>query len=86
VVLVVLAEATGRLLLGIALLLAFGLGMALVLVAVGVAAARIRGRLVDGHGNGAGRGAETYGPWERRLGIASGLVLAAIGVYLLGLA
>jgi ABC-type nickel/cobalt efflux system permease component RcnA len=82
VVLILMAEATGRLLLGVVLLLAFGMGMAAVLVAVGVAAGRIRG-LVSG-GNAPVE--SPYGSWERRLGIASGLVLAAIGVYLLSLA
>jgi cytochrome c biogenesis protein CcdA len=79
VILIILAEATGRLLLGIALLLAFGLGMALVLVAVGVVAGRVRRHLVGDHHP------DAYGPWERRLGIASGLVLAVIGLYLLRL-
>jgi ABC-type nickel/cobalt efflux system permease component RcnA len=79
VILIILAEATGRLLLGIVLLLAFGLGMALVLVAVGVVAGRLRRHMVGAQDQGA------YGPWERRLGIASGLTLAVIGLYLLGL-
>ncbi len=73
--LVVLAEAVGRLALGVALLVAFGLGMAAVLVAVGWLAARLRRGLVR---RGAGDA------WEDRLGIASGLVLAAIGLYLMG--
>jgi nickel/cobalt transporter (NicO) family protein len=80
VVLIVLAGATGRLALGIVLLLAFGLGMALVLVTVGVVATRIRRLVARGPGD------ERYGVWERRLGMASGLTLAAIGVYLLGMA
>ena len=46
IVLILLAEATGRLTLGIVLVLAFGLGMALVLVAVGILAGRIRSRVV----------------------------------------
>jgi ABC-type nickel/cobalt efflux system permease component RcnA len=79
VILIILAEATGRLVLGIELLLAFGLGMALVLVAVGVVAGRLRRHMVGGLDR------DGYGPWERRLGIASGLTLAAIGLYLLGL-
>ena len=70
----------GRLGLGIVLVLAFGFGMALVLVAVGVLAGRLRRRVVRGPDR------EAYGAWERRLGIASGLTLAVIGVYLLGLA
>jgi ABC-type nickel/cobalt efflux system permease component RcnA len=73
--LVVLAEAVGRLALGVALLVAFGAGMAAVLVAVGWLAARVRRDLVR-------RGAGVA--WEDRLGIASGLVLAAIGIYLMG--
>jgi ABC-type nickel/cobalt efflux system permease component RcnA len=80
VILIVLAEATGRLALGIALLVAFGMGMALVLVAVGVLAARIRRQMVGTHGR------REYGHWERRLGVASGLALAVIGIYLLALA
>jgi hypothetical protein len=72
--LILLAEAVGRLALGMALLVAFGLGMAVVLLAVGWAAARLR-RLA------AGRGQDSA--WERPLGLAGSLVLAAIGVYLL---
>jgi ABC-type nickel/cobalt efflux system permease component RcnA len=79
VILIILAEATGRLALGIALLLAFGLGMALVLVAVGLVAGRVRRHLVGEQER------DAYGPWERRLGIASGLALTVIGLYLLGL-
>jgi nickel/cobalt transporter (NicO) family protein len=74
VVLVILAEALGRLGLGLFLLLGFSLGLAGVLVLVGLAAARLRGL------------AERYdheGLWERRLGIASALALAGIGLYLL---
>jgi ABC-type nickel/cobalt efflux system permease component RcnA len=82
IVLILLAEATGRLALGIALLLAFGLGMGLVLVVVGVLAGRVRRRVVRGRG----LDPEAYGPWERGLGLASGLTLAVIGIYLLGLA
>jgi ABC-type nickel/cobalt efflux system permease component RcnA len=73
--LVVLAEAVGRLALGVALLVAFGMGMATVLVAVGWLAARLRRDLVR-------RGVGSA--WEDRFGIASGLVLAAIGLYLMG--
>jgi ABC-type nickel/cobalt efflux system permease component RcnA len=79
VILIILAEATGRLGLGIVLLVAFGIGMALVLVGVGVIAGRLRRRVVGDQEQGA------YGVWERRLGIASGVVLALIGGYLLGL-
>jgi nickel/cobalt transporter (NicO) family protein len=74
--LIVLAEAVGRLALGLALLLAFGLGMAVVLVAVGAMAARFR-QLV------ARREWDEDGVWEQRLGIASSLVLSSIGVFLL---
>ncbi|MBV8317766.1 MAG: sulfite exporter TauE/SafE family protein [Planctomycetaceae bacterium] len=74
--LIVLAEAVGRLALGLALLLAFGLGMTVVLVAVGAMAARFR-QLV------ARREWDGDGVWEHRLGIASSLVLSSIGVFLL---
>ena len=50
--------------------------MAVVLVAVGALAARFR-RLV------ARRQWDGDGVWEHRLGIASGLVLSSIGVFLL---
>jgi ABC-type nickel/cobalt efflux system permease component RcnA len=72
--LVLLAEAVGRLGLGLILLLAFGLGMGSVLVAVGWAAARVR-RFAARRGEGR--------TWEQPLGIAGSLVLASIGVYLL---
>jgi nickel/cobalt transporter (NicO) family protein len=74
--LIVLAQAWGKLALGLLLLLAFSLGMALVLVLVGALAARFRRwvELLEGEST-----------WERRLGIASGLVLTAIGIYLMGL-
>jgi ABC-type nickel/cobalt efflux system permease component RcnA len=74
VLLVVVAEAIGRLPLGVALVGAFSLGMAAVLVAVGLATARLGRALVDRDG---GR------RWERRLGITGGATLAAIGLYLL---
>ncbi len=72
--LIVLAEAVGRLALGVALLFAFGLGMASVLVLVGALAARLQGFLM--------RPAREE-RWERRLGLFSGLVLSTIGVYFL---
>jgi ABC-type nickel/cobalt efflux system permease component RcnA len=72
--LVVLAAAVGRLGLGLVLVGAFSAGMGLVLVAVGWAVSRLRHVLGAG-----GLGAA----WERRLGLASGTVLAALGVYLL---
>ncbi len=74
VVLVLLAEAVGRLGLGLALLCAFSLGMAAVLVAVGLLAGRLRGFL---------KRRDAEGAWVRRLGMLSGLALAMIGVYLL---
>jgi hypothetical protein len=55
--------------------------MALVLVAVGVVAGRVRRHMVGAPAQDQG----AYGPWERRLGIGSGLTLALIGLYLLGL-
>jgi ABC-type nickel/cobalt efflux system permease component RcnA len=73
VVLIVLAEALGRLGLGLLLLSAFSIGMATVLVTVGVVAARLRGLAISG---------SREGIWERRLGIGSALVLTAIGLYL----
>jgi nickel/cobalt transporter (NicO) family protein len=73
VALIVLAEAVGQLALGVVLLLAFGLGMATVLVIVGGLAARFRTLLARRRAL----------DWERRLGVASGLALSAIGVYLL---
>ncbi len=82
VLLVVLSAVTGRLGLGIVLLMAFGTGMAVVLVAVGIAAARLRSLFLARNDLAGG----VVGRWERRLGIASGVTLGAIGVYLLGLA
>jgi ABC-type nickel/cobalt efflux system permease component RcnA len=73
VALIVLADAVGRLALGVTLLVAFGLGMGGVLVAVGWLAARVQPVFT--------RGREAA--WERRLGIASGVALSAIGLYLL---
>jgi ABC-type nickel/cobalt efflux system permease component RcnA len=73
--LVTIAEAVGRLGLGLVLVAAFGLGMGASLVAVGWVAARLRRRLTR----------RESGPgWERRLGLASGLVLTAMGLFLLG--
>jgi ABC-type nickel/cobalt efflux system permease component RcnA len=72
--LIVLANAVGRLALGVLLLLAFSLGMAVVLIAVGWAATRLR-RLVEARDRNAS--------WERALGSLSGLLLAAIGLFVL---
>ncbi len=74
VVLVILAEAIGRLTLGLALLAAFSLGMASVLVVVGAAASRFR-QAFDR--------SKSRKLWERRLGIVGGLILAVIGVSLM---
>jgi ABC-type nickel/cobalt efflux system permease component RcnA len=72
--LIVLAGAWGRPGLGLILLLAFSLGMALVLVLVGALATRLR-RWLESRPRARS--------WEHRLGIASGLVLTAIGVYIM---
>lgn len=71
--LIVVAEAVGRLGLGLVLLLVFSLGMASVLIAVGWMTGRIRKVLT--------RGREAS-VWDRRLGLISGLLLATIGVAL----
>jgi nickel/cobalt transporter (NicO) family protein len=74
VALVLVSEAIGRLRLGLALLLAFSLGMATILIGVGAAASRFRAAFER---------FERQQVWERRLGIAGGLILAAIGLSLL---
>jgi len=74
VVLILLAEALGRLALGLALLAAFSLGMAAVLVAVGLTAARLRGIV---------QRADRDGTWVRRLGLLSASALTLIGLYLM---
>ena len=71
--LVVLAEAVGRLALALGLVVAFSLGLGLVLALLGWFAERFRHRVSGG---------APGGPWPRRLGLASGLVLSALGVYL----
>jgi ABC-type nickel/cobalt efflux system permease component RcnA len=73
VVLILLAEAVGRLPLGLALLSAFSLGMAAVLVAVGVTAAHLRGFLER---------RDRDNTWARRLGLLSASAITAIGLYL----
>ena len=75
VVLVVLAEAIGRLTLGLALLAAFSLGMAGVLVVVGVVAARVRT---------AATRFDPEGLWGHRLGWLGAAALTGIGLSLLG--
>lgn len=76
VALIVLAEAVGRLGIGVVLLVAFGLGMASVLIAVGWTAARCRQLFTSLNR------AERAEHW---LGIAGSLVLCAMGIYLLSL-
>jgi ABC-type nickel/cobalt efflux system permease component RcnA len=69
--LVVLSAALGRLGTGVLVVLAFGMGMAGVLVTVGFVASRLKSTVID----------ETRSKaWEVRLGLASGVVLAAIGM------
>lgn len=75
VALIVLAEAVGRLALGLALLVAFSLGMALILVIVGLLAAQFRRVLQDRRGV----------DWERVVGIGSSVLLAMIGITLMAL-
>ncbi|MBY0395912.1 MAG: ABC transporter permease, partial [Thermoleophilia bacterium] len=72
IALVIFAEAVGRLGLALLLVAAFSLGLGLVLAALGVAATRLRelGPLGRGHN-------------LERLGAASSLVLAGLGLYLL---
>jgi ABC-type nickel/cobalt efflux system permease component RcnA len=74
VVLILLAEAVGRLPLGLVLLSAFSLGMAAVLVAVGVTAGHLRA-LVERR--------DRDRTWVRRLGLLSASAITAIGLYLL---
>ena len=71
--LLVLAAALGRLGAGVGLVLAFSAGMAAVLVAVGWLAWKIKS---------AALGLDRQSRWQRRLGLACGLMLAAIGVTL----
>lgn len=74
VLLIILAEAIGRLRLGLVLLAAFSLGMALVLVMVGLAAAHVRSVAVN---------AQQGSVWERRFGLTGGLALTAIGLLMM---
>ena len=73
VVLILLAEAVGRLALGLALLTAFSLGMACVLVTVGVMAAQLQSFI---------RSRDSEGVWARRLGLLSASAITVIGLYL----
>jgi ABC-type nickel/cobalt efflux system permease component RcnA len=74
ILLVLLAEAVGRLGLGLALLAAFSAGMGGVLVLVGLAAGNLRRRLA---------GSTDARRWERRLGLFSGGLLTVIGLAML---
>jgi ABC-type nickel/cobalt efflux system permease component RcnA len=69
--LVVLSAALGRLVTGILLVVAFGLGMALVLVSVGLLASRLKSAFLRKTRNAR---------WENRLSLASGVLLATIGL------
>ena len=73
VVLILLAEAVGRVALGLALLTAFSLGMACVLVTVGVMAAQLRTLI---------KTRDRDGVWSRRLGLLSASAITVIGLYL----
>jgi nickel/cobalt transporter (NicO) family protein len=73
VALVVLAAALGRLGEGVALVLAFSVGMAIVLIGVGWTAWKFKSRTI---------GLDGSPVWQRRLGLACGLLLSAIGIYL----
>jgi nickel/cobalt transporter (NicO) family protein len=73
VVLILLAEAVGRLGMGLALLTAFSMGMACVLVTVGVMAARLRTLI---------KSRDTDGVWSHRLGLLSASTITVIGLYL----
>jgi nickel/cobalt exporter len=73
VVLILLAEAVGRVALGLALLTAFSLGMASVLVVVGVMAGRLQS-LIQRRQSG--------DDWVRRLGLLSACTITMIGLYL----
>jgi ABC-type nickel/cobalt efflux system permease component RcnA len=69
--LVVLSAAVGRLETGVTLVIAFGLGMATVLVAVGMIASRVKAAVLI---------SSRARMWESQLGLASGLILAVIGL------
>jgi nickel/cobalt transporter (NicO) family protein len=73
VVLILLAEAVGRLALGLALLSAFSLGMACVLVTVGMMAAHLQSLI---------KSRDSEGVWVHRLSLLSALAITAIGIYL----
>jgi ABC-type nickel/cobalt efflux system permease component RcnA len=71
--LLVLAAALGRLAAGVGLVLAFSAGMAAVLVAVGAVAWKVKSAAI---------GRDREPKWQRGLGLACGMMLAAIGLFL----
>ncbi len=71
--LLVMSAAIGRLQAGVGLVLAFSAGMAAVLMIVGTLAWKLRARVV---------GLDGDRRWQRRLGIATGGLLAGLGVLL----
>jgi ABC-type nickel/cobalt efflux system permease component RcnA len=71
--LLVLAAALGRLATGIGLVLAFSAGMALVLIAVGSVAWKVKSRALA---------RDREPKWQRGLGMACGMMLTAIGLFL----
>jgi ABC-type nickel/cobalt efflux system permease component RcnA len=71
--LLVLAAALGRLAAGVGLVVAFSAGMALVLAAVGSVAWKVKSRALAG---------DRAPSWQRGLGLACGLLLTAIGLFL----
>jgi nickel/cobalt transporter (NicO) family protein len=74
VILVIVADMVGRLAFGLALVAAFSVGMATVLVLVGLASARVVREI--------GR-RERLLRWERGVGLASALVVSALGLWLM---
>jgi ABC-type nickel/cobalt efflux system permease component RcnA len=71
--LLVVAAAIGRLATGVKLVLAFSAGMAAVLVTVGCLAWKIKSAAVGGDGKS---------PWQRRLGLAAGVLISGMGLFL----
>jgi nickel/cobalt transporter (NicO) family protein len=71
--LLLLAAALGKLAAGVAMVLAFSVGMAIVLVVVGLIAWKLKAAALGG---------ESHTRWRKPLAIASGGIMAAIGLYL----
>ncbi len=74
IILVIVADMVGRLAFGLALVAAFSLGMAVVLVLVGVVSARVIREIGQ---------RERLRRWERGVGLASALVVSALGLWLM---